>query len=270
MTQTTDVQPDVTTPSFTTPPGWPFARGDEITPSLVAWARLGGGRRCETWLCWSRELHAPVAVKLGRPSTATEPKTAARLGAEAKHVRALAHPAFQRLFECRITASIPHLVFEYVEGPSLASLLAEEGPFDVADAIVIGEQIAWGLAHLHGRGLVHLDLKPANILLRDGRPVIVDLGLARAPEQLAGEGASTVMDMYAFGVVLFELVHVDRPADDSWPLTTTCTPFDEFLGLLLGEAAARPTASEAAARLAELAHTCGEEPYRPDFVIVQS
>ncbi len=264
-----------------TPPGWTFVAGDEIDPSLVVWARLGGGRRCETWLCWSRELFAPVAVKLGRPSTATEPATASRLELEARNVRALAHPAFQHLYASRTGAGVPHLVFEYVEGPSLKSLIVEHGAFELADVIAIGEQVAWALAHLHGRGLVHLDLKPGNMLLRDGRPVIVDLGLARpigtrartrlrgtvgyhAPEQLAGDVAAATMDMYTLGIVLCELVLGHRRVD-SGPVSggvMGSAGFDELVHDLLGDVGSRPAAVDVAVRLGDLAAAMGQERYR--------
>src|SRR6476619_3565681 len=158
---------------------WNFTAGKPVTASLRAMARLGGGRRCETWLCWSTQLWSPVAVKMARPHTATDPKTARRLTDEAERVASLAHPSFQRVFSMHPDHVLPHIVFEYVEGPSLRLLLEADGPFDSADVAVIGEQLAWALAFLHANGLVHLDLKPENILLRDGRPVIVELGLAR-------------------------------------------------------------------------------------------
>src|SRR5947207_15132725 len=99
------------------PGTWDFAPGDQVTPSLRSMARLGGGRRCETWLCWSTQLLSPVAVKLGRPGTANERETARRLRAEAELVASIAHPCFQRVFGTNVEDDMPHIVFEYVEGP---------------------------------------------------------------------------------------------------------------------------------------------------------
>ena len=225
----------------------------------------------------------PVAVKMGRPTTADDPKTEKRLRAEGERVQSLTHPAFQRLYECRAGDQLPHLVFEYVEGPSLGSLLAANGALAVPDVVAIAEQLAWALAYLHGQGLVHHDLKPSNILLRDGRPVVVDLGLAReigtqprtrlhgtagyhAPEQLAGRPAAASMDVYTLGVVLFELVHGLRPYDARRTGMSECPDLYGVLSALLGREGQRPTASEAAGLLADVGTRIGDEPFCPDFV----
>jgi len=243
-------------------------------------ARLGGGRRFETWLCWSTQLWSPVAVKMARPHTATDPKTARRLTDEAERVASLAHPSFQRVFSMHPDHVLPHIVFEYVEGPSLRLLLEADGPFDSADVAVIGEQLAWALAFLHANGLVHLDLKPENILLRDGRPVIVDLGLARpigarpqhrlrgttgyhAPEQLDGSPASASMDIYTFGLVLHELLSGVAVGDGGRVEDTGIPSLDRVLRTLLTTRGSRPTASAAARLLGTVVSAHGEAPFAP-------
>ena len=104
---------------------------------------------------------------------------AAALAGEAQVAGSTAHPGVRRLLESRLDQPLPHLVFEYVEGPTLDDALADEGPFHPIDVLLAGMQLAAALGHLHGRGLAHLDVKPGNVVLREGRPVLIDLGLAR-------------------------------------------------------------------------------------------
>jgi serine/threonine protein kinase len=202
-------------------PSWSWSPGDELAPGLLAWALLGDGRRCETWLAWDLGRWCPVAVKLPRPGQGAQ--AVAALAGEARVAAAVAHPGIRRLLEDRLDQPLPHLVFEYVEGPTLDDALADEGPFHPVDVLLAGMQLAAALGHLHGRGLAHLDVKPGNVVLREGRPVLIDLGLARpvgeapagrhrrgsppwmAPEQVRRRPASPGMDLFALGAVLFEL-----------------------------------------------------------------
>jgi Protein kinase domain len=158
----------------------------------------------------------------------------AGLAQEAAVAGSTAHPGIRRLLEARLDRPLPHLVFEYVEGPTLDDALAEDGPFHPVDVLLTGMQLAAALGHLHGRGLAHLDVKPGNVVLRDGRPVLIDLGLARpvgeappgghrrgsppwmAPEQVRRRPASPGMDLFALGAVLYELAtgtQAFEPAD---------------------------------------------------------
>jgi serine/threonine protein kinase len=223
-------------------PSWSWAPGHELAPGLLAWALLGDGRRCETWLAWDLGRWCPVAVKLPRPGRDAT-RAAASLAREAEVAEGTAHPGIRRLLDARLNAPLPHLVFEYVEGPTLDDALAEDGPFDPVDVVLAGMQLAAALGHLHGRGLVHLDVKPGNAVLRDGRPVLIDLGLAQpvgtapaagrrpgsppwmAPEQVRRQPASPGMDLFALGAVLYELATSTRaydpadsgPAERRWP-----------------------------------------------------
>jgi serine/threonine protein kinase len=218
-------------------PSRSWAAGQELAPGLLAWVLLGDGRRCETWLAWDLGRCCPVAVKLPRPGPgATRAVTA--LAQEAQVGGATAHPGIRRLLEARLDQSLPHLVFEYVEGPTLDDALADDGPFHPVDVLLTGMQLAAALGHLHGRGLAHLDLKPGNVVLRDGRPVLIDLGLARpvgeppagghrhgsppwmAPEQVRRHPASPGMDLFALGAVLYELAtgtQAFEPLDEGPP-----------------------------------------------------
>lgn len=202
-------------------PSWDWPPGHELAPGLLAWALLGDGRRCETWLAWDLGRWCPVAVKLPRPGQGA--RALAGLAQEAAVAGSTAHPGIRRLLEARLDSPVPHLVFEYVEGPTLDDALADDGPFHPVDVLLTGMQLAAALGHLHGRGLAHLDVKPGNVVLRDGRPVLIDLGLARpvgeapagghrrgsppwmAPEQVRRRPVSPGMDLFALGAVLYQL-----------------------------------------------------------------
>jgi serine/threonine protein kinase len=184
-------------------PSWDWPPGHELTPGLLAWALLGDGRRCETWLAWDLGRWCPVAVKLPRP------------GQGARAVAGLVQEA----------------------------AVADDGPFHPVDVLLTGMQLAAALGHLHGRGLAHLDVKPGNVVLRDGRPVLIDLGLARpvgeapagghrrgsppwmAPEQVRRRPVSPGMDLFALGAVLYQLATGTQafdpadhgPAGRRWP-----------------------------------------------------
>lgn len=217
------------------PPRAPRFRSEErISSGLFAWAQLGEHGAFETWLAWSVELMSHVAVRLPRADLMEDLATARRLGHEARTLRRLAHPAIQRLLEDGHWQPVPHLVLEHIEGPTLTRLLDDAGPMGPQDLVRTGAQIASCLHYLHGRGLVHLDLRPETIVLRDGRAILVDLGAARptgtpraprhrdgghpaiAPEQRGRTPVHPAMDIYALGAVLYELAigEPPRPADD--------------------------------------------------------
>src|SRR4051794_36096986 len=202
--------------------GWGFAPGDTIVSGLRAWACLGGGRRCESWLAWSMAWWMPVVLKLPRPGLVDDPETRADLAHEAGVTAGLAHPGVQRRYHAVLDAAVPYLLSEYVEGPTLDVSLDQDGPLEPAEVALLGMQLAGALRYLHGRGLVHLDLKPSNVCLRDGRPVLIDFGIARpigtrrrsgaprgsapfmAAEQCRDEAAVPATDLFALGALLFE------------------------------------------------------------------
>jgi serine/threonine-protein kinase len=125
-----------------------------------------------------------VAVKTLRPEYRREPETRARFRREARLLAFLAHPNVVRVFDFVEDRGASWVVLEHVTGRSLKDLIAERGPFPPADAARLIEQTASALGHLHARGLVHLDVKPQNLLLTDDRRLkLIDFGLAQPAGQ---------------------------------------------------------------------------------------
>jgi eukaryotic-like serine/threonine-protein kinase len=202
---------------------WSWRTGDPISEDLLAWTKLGEGDRCESWLAWSTSRWCAVTVKVLRPDLVDDPRGRALLRAEGERLGTLAHPGLQRLLADELDTTAPRLVLEYVEGPTLDDLL-DDGPLTPEETIALGMHLAAALHYLHLRGLTHLDVKPGNVVVRDGRPVLIDLGLVReigepnapggmrgtldymAPEQCRCEPADPSMDLFAVGALLHEVV----------------------------------------------------------------
>ena len=192
---------------------------------------LGRGGMGEVYRADDLKLGQPVALKFLPAKLAAEPACIERFYAEVRHARGVSHPNVCRVYDVGEVDGQHFLSMEYVDGEDLASLLRRIGRLPQDKAIEIARQLCAGLAAAHDKGVLHRDLKPGNVMIDGrGRAKITDFGLAvgvdddkggaevsgtpayMAPEQLAGKGASVQSDIYALGLVLYELFTGRRPS----------------------------------------------------------
>ncbi len=204
---------------------------------------VGSGGVGEVYEAEHVYIHRRVAVKILRREIASDPEAVARLQREAQSTSGLGHPNIVDCFDFGHSAEGQvYLVMEWLDGENLDQRLQRE-PVDIPTALEIASQVAAGLAEAHDRGVIHRDLKPANLfLIRDRRGALVvkvlDFGIAKlaaqqtkltgtsvlvgtpnymAPEQAFGEAVDARTDVYALGVILYEMVtgsvpfHADSP-----------------------------------------------------------
>ena len=188
-----------------------------------------------------------VAIKFLHASYANDSEFQARFDRETRVMSKLAHPNCVSVLDFGVWEDAPYLVMDFVAGKTLRAII-DQGPIEPPRALAIARQIAAGLAHAHEQGIIHRDIKPANVMITDEigsgeRVRILDFGLARlrgnvgrdatqtnmvvgtpnymAPEQTVGGATIDARtDIYAVGVVLFEMVVGDRPfhAEDTLQL----------------------------------------------------
>jgi serine/threonine-protein kinase len=222
--------------------------GARIGPYEIV-SPLGRGGMGEVYRARDARLQRDVAVKLLPASVAADPDRLARFTREAQLLATLNHPNIGAIYGVEESAAGAALVLELVEGPTLADRIAQ-GPLALDDATAIARQIADAVESAHEQGIIHRDLKPANIKLRpDGTVKVLDFGLAKtmaasaasgsaaldaaasptltahatadglilgtaaymAPEQARGRAVDRRADIWALGVVLFEMLAAERP-----------------------------------------------------------
>lgn len=200
-----------------------------FTPGVVLAERyriiglLGRGGMGEVYRADDLKLGQPVALKFLPERFAAEKERLERFYAEVRIARQVSHPNVCRVYDVGEIDGQHYLSMEYVDGEDLASLLKRIGRLPPDKALEISRELCAGLAAAHDRGVLHRDLKPSNVMVDGrGRARITDFGLAvavsdaqegevsgtpayMAPEQLAGRGASVRSDVYALGLVLYEL-----------------------------------------------------------------
>jgi hypothetical protein len=200
--------------------------GAVLLDRYVLERRLGSGGAGVVWRANDRLLQRPVAVKLLHPELTHDPAAAARFRSEASSAAKLTHPNAVIVYDIGRDRGRDFLVMELVDGPDLAELIAD-GPLAADTTAYLGAAIASALGLAHQRGMLHRDVKPANVLLdAAGVPKVADFGIARAlgeatarltapgsvmgtarylaPEQLLDGPLDGRVDVYALGLVLHE------------------------------------------------------------------
>jgi Tol biopolymer transport system component len=206
--------------------------------------KIGEGGMGQVWKATDSTLDRTVAIKVLPPAFAADPDRLARFEREARLLASLNHPNIATIFSVHVVDGVRYLSMEFVPGEDLAQRLAR-GPVPIPDAIEIARQIALALEAAHESGVVHRDLKPANVRITpDGRVKVLDFGLAKAmeasaastpalsqsptfagtalsgmivgtaaymsPEQARGQSVDRRTDIWAFGVVLYEMLTGQR------------------------------------------------------------
>ena len=162
---------------------WEFDEGDLIAPGRSAVRLLGGGHRYEAYLAWDDALHALVVIKVVRPHLVEDAGTLAGLAGEARALGALAHPMLVRAFDAVLEGPRPHVVLEHLDGPRVSTLLRRYGT-TLEQVLPLAVNVCAALHYMHGRGWVHLDVKPRNLIM-GAAPRLIDLSIARPVAELA-------------------------------------------------------------------------------------
>ncbi|CAN5464050.1 Stk1 family PASTA domain-containing Ser/Thr kinase [soil metagenome] len=199
---------------------------------------LGVGGMSEVHLARDVRLHRDVAVKLLRADLARDPDCYLRFRREAQHAAALNHPAIVAVYDTGTTETgtgpLPYIVMEYVDGTTLRDILHNEGPIDPRRSIEIIADACQALNFSHRHGIIHRDVKPANIMIsKTGAVKVMDFGIARtltesgkrltqtaailgtahylSPEQARGETVDARSDVYSLACVLYEMLTGEAP-----------------------------------------------------------
>ena len=202
-------------------------------------SRIAHGGMATVYLATDTRLDREVALKVMHADLARDADFVGRFIGEAKSVARLSHPNIVAVYDQGSDGQYLYLAMEYVPGRTLRALLRERGWLPWHEALNVIDPVLAGLAAAHQAGIAHRDVKPENVLLTaDGRVKVVDFGLARAsaavgntragmiigsvayiaPEQVTGAPSDARSDVYAAGVVLFEMLTGRQPFTGDTPL----------------------------------------------------
>ncbi|MBN1137624.1 MAG: protein kinase [Anaerolineae bacterium] len=203
--------------------------------------KVGEGGMAVVYRAYQESLGRYAAIKVLRADLARDEEFVARFRREALAVAQLNHPNILHVYDAGVAQGVYYIVMGFVEGGSLKDLIAQ-GSIDPAYAASIGAQLADALEYAHKQGIIHRDVKPSNVLMtRDGRPMLTDFGIAKAlyesaaltrtgasigtpeymaPEQIQGQPVDGRTDIYALGIVLYEMVTGWAPFSTPTPVAT--------------------------------------------------
>ncbi|MEW6541186.1 MAG: PASTA domain-containing protein [Bacillota bacterium] len=201
---------------------------------------LGVGGMAEVFKAYDSLLQRPVTVKVLRSEFNTDEEFVARFHREGQAVASLSHPNIVNVYDVGREGDRHYLVMEYVDGEDLKTVIKREGPLAPHRVVAIARQVCDALEHAHYQKIIHRDVKPHNILItRDGQAKLADFGIAResnaatlvqtkslvgsvhyiSPEQARGDTADAQSDIYALGVVLFEMLTGSVPFNGGNPVS---------------------------------------------------
>ena len=210
--------------------------------------RVASGGMADVWAAADQVLQRNVALKVMRPDPQHEELFALRFRDEALHSAALNHTNIATLFDYGEDDGLAFLVMELVDGKPLSQIIREQGPMPADQVRSVIGQCALALGVAHEAKVVHRDVKPANILVReDGLVKLTDFGIARAvdasghtragdllgtpsyisPEQALGRAATGASDLYALGIVGHEMLSGAKPFDKPTPIATAMSHIHE-------------------------------------------
>jgi serine/threonine-protein kinase len=200
-------------------------------------SQQGSGGMAVVYKAQDLQLGRTVAIKVLRPSLTGDPSFLTRFRQEARNVANLTHPNIVTLHDVGQDGNTYYMVMEYIDGQDLKKIIRASAPFTVDRALHIGIQICAGIGYAHRAGLIHADVKPQNILVTGPDVVkITDFGIAQAlsltqpqekqsvvwgsphyfsPEQATGEPPTPASDVYAIGIVIFEMLTGKLPYSGS-------------------------------------------------------
>ena len=201
---------------------------------------IGGGGMADVYRARDKLLDRPVAVKILHEQFKSDREFIDKFHREAQAAARLSHANIVNIFDVGVEGNDHYIVMEYVPGSTLKDLIKQQGHLPVAQALRVAEDIARALAHAHDNNLVHCDIKPHNILMMpDGSAKVADFGIARAvtestmtytgnivgsvhyfsPEQAKGTMITPKSDVYALGVVLYEMLTGVLPFTGETPVS---------------------------------------------------
>ena len=227
---------------------WELEEGAEIAPGRTVLKPLGGGYDYEVYLVWDDRLYAVMVAKLVRPHLVERERSLARLEREAEVLAQLDHPVVLRGFGAVMDGDYPHLLLEHLEGPTLKRLLRRGGPLAREQALPLALHVASALHYLSKEGVVHLDVKPDNIVMGIP-PRLIDMSLARSledarevrvpigtnaympPEQCAPGEAGEIgspADVWGLAATLYHAVTGDTPFPEPIDTSDDASPRDRY------------------------------------------